>query len=205
MNGRLDIRIAGAGGQGVALAGRILAEAAIMSGHQAAHSQAYGPLARGGASRSDVVIASDSIGFPLAESLDILVVLSDDAYRRYHADTANHTVLIVDHEIRLPDGDCRCSLLPMTATARETAKNAVVTGVVALGALQRHIGLVDPAALQQAVATRVPVAHRDTNLRALAAGFGLAGEPSAAGESQSAPVVVGRSETWSLSSRTGGF
>lgn len=173
MNGRIDIRIAGAGGQGVALAGRILAEAAIMSGHQAAHSQAYGPLARGGASRSDVAIATEGIGFPLAESLDMLVMLSDAAYKRYSADTAEHTVVIVDREIRLPDGDCHCSLLPMTATARETAQNAVVTGVVALGALQRYASLVDPEALEQAVATRVPAAHRDTNLRALAAGFGL--------------------------------
>jgi 2-oxoglutarate ferredoxin oxidoreductase subunit gamma len=170
----MDIRIAGAGGQGVALAGRILAEAAIMSGHQAAHSQAYGPLARGGASRSDVVIAAEGIGFPLAESLDMLVMLSDDAYRRYSADTAEHTVVIVDHEIRLPAGDCKCSLLPMTATAREAAKNPVVTGVVALGALQSHIGLVDPEALEQAVAARVPTAHRDANLRALAAGLDLA-------------------------------
>jgi 2-oxoglutarate ferredoxin oxidoreductase subunit gamma len=172
----MDIRIAGAGGQGVALAGRILAEAAIMSGHQAAHSQAYGPLARGGASRSDVVIAAEGIGFPLAESLDMLVMLSDEAYRRYNADTGDHTVVIVDHEIRLPDGDCNCSLLPMTATATQTVQNAVVTGVVALGALQSHANLVDPQALERAVATRVPAAHRETNLRALAAGMDLAAE-----------------------------
>ena len=173
MNGRMAIRIAGAGGQGVALAGRILAEAAIISGHQAAQSQAYGPLARGGASRSDVVIAAEDIGFPLAESLDMLVMLSDEAYQRYSVDTEEHTVVIVDDEIRLPDSDCRRSLLPMTATARETANNAVVTGVVALGALQRHIGLVDPEALVQAVAARVPAAHRESNLRALAAGLEL--------------------------------
>jgi 2-oxoglutarate ferredoxin oxidoreductase subunit gamma len=174
MNGRMDIRIAGAGGQGVALAGRILAEAAIMSGHQAAHSQVYGPLARGGASRSDVVVAAEAIGFPLAESLDMLVMLSDDAYKRYSADTAEHTVVIVDHEIRLLDGDCNCLPLPMTATARQTAQNAVVTGVVALGALQGHANLVDSEALERAVANRVPGAHRDANLQALAAGIDLA-------------------------------
>jgi len=104
----------------------------------------------------------------------MLVMLSDEAYRRYNADTGEHTVVIVDHEIRLPDGDCNCSLLPMTATARQTAQNAVVTGVVALGALQSHANLVDPQALERVVSTRVPAAHRETNLRALAAGMDLA-------------------------------
>jgi len=74
--GRDEIRIAGAGGQGVVTAGRILAEAAILSGREATHSQVYGPQSRGGASRSDVVISSEAIGFPLADSIDLLVVLS---------------------------------------------------------------------------------------------------------------------------------
>ena len=77
---RSEIRIAGAGGQGVVTAGRILAEAAILSGSNATHNQVYGPQSRGGASRSDVVIAGDEIGFPLADEIDLLIALSGEAF-----------------------------------------------------------------------------------------------------------------------------
>ncbi|TFH35044.1 MAG: 2-oxoacid:ferredoxin oxidoreductase subunit gamma, partial [Dehalococcoidia bacterium] len=51
---RYELRIAGSGGQGLVLAGIILAEAGLMEGHTVVHSQNYGPEARGGNSVSEV-------------------------------------------------------------------------------------------------------------------------------------------------------
>lgn len=173
--GRNEIRIAGAGGQGVVTAGRILAEAAILSGREATHSQVYGPQSRGGASRSDVVIATEPIGFPLADSIDVLVVLSAEAYARYEPELDADGSLIVDDR-------CAPDLLKGNAahfrvvdTARAVSGGQLVTGVVALGVLQAHTEVVDADALKEAVAARVPSQHRNMNLDALAAGMRLVG------------------------------
>lgn len=170
---RSEIRIAGAGGQGVVTAGRILAEAAILSGRDSTHSQVYGPQSRGGASRSDVVIATENIGFPLADSIDILVVLSAEAYSRYVPELGDDGRLIVDGRCAPDslDGDAR--QFPVVDTARAISGSQLVTGVVALGVLQALEGVVDADALREAVAARVPARHQKMNLEALAAGMEL--------------------------------
>jgi len=172
---RSEIRIAGAGGQGVVTAGRILAEAAILSGREATHSQVYGPQSRGGASRSDVVIATESIGFPLADHIDLLVVLSAEAYAKYESELGLDGSLIVDDRCAPDSLNGNAARFPVVDTARSVSGGQLVTGVVALGVLQAHTGVVDADALAQAVAARVPTQHRNMNLDALAAGMRLAG------------------------------
>ncbi|GBD84986.1 2-oxoglutarate ferredoxin oxidoreductase subunit gamma [bacterium BMS3Abin02] len=170
---RSEIRIAGAGGQGVVTAGRILAEAAILSGSNATHSQVYGPQSRGGASRSDVVIATGEIGFPLADDIDVLVVLSAEAYARYQPELGEHGRLVVDG--RCAPDSVDVDRFPVVDTARAISGGQLVTGVVALGLLQALTGVVDTDALRRAVAARVPTLHRKMNLDALSAGMALVG------------------------------
>lgn len=176
---RSEIRIAGAGGQGVVTAGRILAEAAILSGTNATHSQVYGPQSRGGASRSDVVIASDEIGFPLADNIDLLVILSAEAYTRYEPELSDRGRLMVDSRCA-PDGlNGTASQFAIVDTARAISGGQLVTGVVALGVLQALEAVVEIEALREAVAARVPAKHRDMNLEALEAGGQLVGSGTA--------------------------
>ena len=172
---RSEIRIAGAGGQGVVTAGRILAEAAILSGSSATHSQVYGPQSRGGTSRSDVVIATGEIGFPLADAIDLLVVLSTEAFSRYQPELGEHGRLIVDSRCApiFLNGDA--GRFPVVDTARVVSGGHLVTGIVALGVVQALAGVVDADALQRAVSAGVPARHRDTNLEALRAGMQLVG------------------------------
>ncbi len=170
---RSEIRIAGAGGQGVVTAGRILAEAAILSGSNATHTQVFGPQSRGGASRSDVVIDTGEIGFPLADAIDLLVVLSAEAYSQYQPELGGHGRLIVDSRcapIFLNGGADRFAVVD---TARAVSGGHLVTGVVALGVVNAVAGIVDGDALQRAVAAKVPARHRDLNLEALRAGMQL--------------------------------
>ncbi len=168
---RTDIRLAGAGGQGVVTAGRILAEAAILCGRQAAHSQVYGPQSRGGASRSDVVISSGDIGYPLAEEFDVLVLLSSEACLRYGGAVAGHTRVIIDERAH-SDGVVGEGF-PMVDVARRIVASPVATGVVALGVVQGLTGIVDDEALIQAVAAGVPAGRRADNQAALAAAMAM--------------------------------
>lgn len=170
----LRIRIAGAGGQGVVLAGVMLAEAAVSAGLNATQSQAYGPQSRGGASRSDVIIAESDIGFPRAEALDVLVAMTDAARAAYQAELVPAGLLIVDDDaIAPPTGRWVERHLPITATG-EAVGSRLAANVVALGVLWQLTRLVPLAALEDAIAGHVPPALRPLNLAALAAGVRIA-------------------------------
>ncbi len=81
---RLEICLSGAGGQGLILAGIILSEAAgIYDGKEAVQTQSYGPEARGGASRSEVIISNDTIDYPKVIKSDILLALTQTACDKY--------------------------------------------------------------------------------------------------------------------------
>ena len=73
---RWEIRLSGTGGQGLILAGIILAEAAIIDGFNAVQSQSYGPEARGGASKAEVIISDEEINYPKIGNAGILLAMS---------------------------------------------------------------------------------------------------------------------------------
>ena len=73
---KLEIRLSGSGGQGVILASIILADAAIEEGMNAIQTQSYGPEARGGASKAEVIISRDEIKFPKVSDCEILLSLT---------------------------------------------------------------------------------------------------------------------------------
>ncbi len=84
---RYELRLAGKGGQGMVLAGQILATAAaVYDGKEAVQSQSYGPEARGGASKSEVIIANEPIDYPKVISADLLLVMSQEACDTYYYD-----------------------------------------------------------------------------------------------------------------------
>jgi 2-oxoglutarate ferredoxin oxidoreductase subunit beta len=173
------VRIAGAGGQGIVLAGLLLAEAAIRSGRNATHAQAYGPESRGGASRADVIVADGEIEFPCAERVDVLVALTDEARRRYAGDVEPGGLLLVDAAhagAEAPPG-VRCHTLPLTATAVARTGSPVGANLVALGALAALAGVVPAAALERAVTARPPGGDAGRALAALQAGLALAAGP----------------------------
>ena len=172
--GRTDIRLAGSGGQGVVLAGVILAEAAVLSGREAVQSQAYGPASRGGASRCDVVIG-ERIGFPVIAALDVLVALTNDACGSYLAGLRETGLLVTDDRRVGPvrAGPWRARPLPIEATAERAAGTVLAANIVALGALAALTGVVGEPALAAAVRGRVPSPTIAANLRALHAGFEL--------------------------------
>ncbi|MFH2103799.1 MAG: 2-oxoacid:acceptor oxidoreductase family protein [Chloroflexota bacterium] len=168
---RTEIRLAGEGGQGMILAGIILAEAAaIYDGKNAVQTQSYGPEARGGASRAEVVIADGEIDHPEVLEADVLVALSQEAYQKYYTTVKADGLLIVDSdEIKAaPD---RAIKIPISKLAIETTGKAITANTVALGILVGLTGIVSPEAIEKAVAARAPKGTEEMNRKALAAGF----------------------------------
>ena len=78
-----QISLSGTGGQGLILAGIILAEAAIIDGKEAVQTQSYGPEARGGSSKAEVIIADAPIDYPKVTKADLMLSMSQAACDKY--------------------------------------------------------------------------------------------------------------------------
>jgi 2-oxoglutarate ferredoxin oxidoreductase subunit gamma len=178
---RVEFRLSGSGGQGLLLAGIVLAEAAILEGKNAVQTQSYGPEARGGSSKAEVIISDEDIDYPKATDPDYLLALTTDAYKTYGA-TMKKGLIITDSSVSLdPDIQARTISLPILATASETLGKRVVANIVALGALAGISGIAPRDALRQAVKARVPKGTDDLNLKALDAGLQLAAQSGVPG------------------------
>jgi 2-oxoglutarate ferredoxin oxidoreductase subunit gamma len=171
---RVEVRLAGEGGQGLILAGIILAEAAaIHDGLNAVQSQSYGPESRGGASKAEVVIDDGDIDYPKVSRPDVLLVMTQEAFDRYSSDLKPGGLLVVDSG-GVPDTGCATGsayCVPITALAREKVGKAITANIVALGLLVGLSGVVSRDALTTAVLDRVPKGTADVNLKALEVGF----------------------------------
>lgn len=170
-----EIRFGGLGGQGIVLAGRLLGKAAaLFDGKEAVCTQTYGPEARGGASRTDVIISTAPVDYPFVTNADVLVVLFQEAYTRFRPTLKPGGTLIYDSGLVQPvPEEENVYGLPATNIADELGSR-LVTNVVMLGYLIERTGVVSREAVEQAI--RVTVKHRviDLDLQALDAGIGFA-------------------------------
>lgn len=180
---RIEIRLAGEGGQGMILAGIILAEAAaIYDGNQVIQTQSYGPEARGGASKAEVIIGNEVIDYPEVIHADVLVALSQEACDRYAGNVKKGGFLIVDEEKvgRIPVTNAIQA--PITRLALEATGKTITANVVALGVLVGMTGVVSREAIEKAVLGRAPKGTEEINRKALVEGFAVAERIKESGE-----------------------
>ncbi len=169
MSFHYEIRLSGSGGQGLVLAGHILAEAAALyDGNNATQSQSYGPEARGGASRSEVIISDGDIDYPKATHVDLMLALTQQACNKYVGDLRAGGILLVDaNEVaNLPHGDYKIYAAPIAQIAEQEVGKKVVTNMVALGLITELSQVVTTAAVEQALRKRVPKGTEEINLKA---------------------------------------
>lgn len=173
---RTEFRLSGSGGQGLLLAGIVLAEAAILDGKNAVQTQSYGPEARGGSSKAEVVISETDIDYPKATDPDYLLALTQESYRIY-GELMQKGLIIVDSSVTLsPDIKARTVQVPILETAAVTVGKKVVANIVALGVLSAISDIVTEKTLVQAVLNRVPKGTEELNQKALQAGYAIARE-----------------------------
>ncbi len=169
---RFEMRLSGSGGQGMILAAVIISEA-IGTGDakNVVQSQSYGPEARGGASKSDVVVSSNEIFYPKAMKLDLLLAMTQEALDKYLPDLKEGGTLIVDNGLVTDFPDQVYYGLPLTRLAREEAGHVMVANVIALAAIAEITGIVSRESLTKAVLSRAPRGTEEKNKSALEIGF----------------------------------
>lgn len=171
--GRYEIRLSGSGGQGLILAATVLADALIASGKEVLQTQSYGPEARGGASKAEVIVSQAEIDFPEVTAPDVTLCLSQEAFDCYAGETKPGGVVLYDQELvaAQPLEGVRLVGLPFTELAETELGKVVVANIVALGALLKVTGLVPADQLREALGRRLPQRFLELNLKALALGL----------------------------------
>ena len=171
----LQISLSGTGGQGLILAGIILAEAAILDGKEAVQTQSYGPEARGGASKAEVIISNHAIDYPKVLNADILLVMSQEACNKYHGLVSPSGQMIVDTSLvwDIPEIAAKVVSLDITRAAAEELGKSMAANIIAMGALVGLTNAVSQEALKAAVLARVPKGTGKLNQQALEIGFSM--------------------------------
>ncbi len=172
---KTELRLSGSGGQGLILAGIIIAEAAINQGLNAVQSQSYGPEARGGASKAEVIISDDEIFFPKVRKPNILLALSQNAFDQYIHDLDLNSIIVVDENIETNDKIEVAMIykLPILKTASENIGNTMVANIVALGVLTQLIPELENQSVLDVILERVPQGTEKLNISAFEAGVQL--------------------------------
>lgn len=179
---RCRMVFSGSGGQGVITAAIILAEAAVLyEGLNAVQSQSYGAEARGGATRSDVVIADSVIHYPKVIQPNVLVCLTQEAYNKFYRIVRPGGLLVTDKRYVTTEKkvDAQQKELPMFQTVMDEIGKPIVFNICMLGAVIGLRELVKPEAVMQALEARIPSAFLEINRQALNLGLQLAGAHTA--------------------------
>ena len=172
---RYELRFSGSGGQGLITAGIIMAKAAsIYEGKQAVQSQSYGPEARGGSSKSEVIISDGPIDYPKATTVDALLAMTQEACDKYTHDLKEGGILLVDSDLvtKLPTkGNFKIVSFPIINTAKTDVGREIVANIVALGAMVALTGQVSRENAEKAVLSSVPEAFIELNRKAFSIGY----------------------------------
>jgi len=173
-----SVIIAGFGGQGVILAGKILAQAGMDHGLEVTWLPSYGPEMRGGTANCTVVLSDESVGSPIVDESTSLIAMNLPSLDKFEGLVAAGGSIVanrslIDRQVNRSDVDAR--YLDINDIAREEIGNARTINMVALGAYVKVSGAVPLQAVKDAMAHLMRESGKDKftdmNERALEAGY----------------------------------
>ncbi len=173
---RMRLVFSGSGGQGVITAAIILAEAAVIHEElNATQSQVYGAAARGGATRTDIIISESEINYPKVIQPNLLVCLTQEAYHNYSGIIRPGGLLLTDSRFVTLEKkvDARQISLPMYQEVMAQIGKPIVFNICMLGALVAITNLVKPDSLMKVLKERIPAGFIDINQKAVDIGMAL--------------------------------
>jgi 2-oxoglutarate ferredoxin oxidoreductase subunit gamma len=174
---RNDIKLGGFGGQGIILSGYILGKAAtIFDNKEAVLTQSYGPEARGGACSADIVISDGEVEYPYLKDINVLVVMSQEAYTTYTQHLKEGRKLLIDEDLvelnkkQVAKMKWQVYKIPATRFAEELGKK-IVANIVMLGFFCAISDVVSHEAMKNAILSSVPKGTEKLNEGAFNKGY----------------------------------
>lgn len=180
---RFEVCLSGLGGQGVLTLGKVMGQAlALDHGYFVTQTQSYGPEARGGASRTDLVISSKPISYPKTDKIDLLVALSQEACNKYFSLLKPKSVLLINTSLVKQVPTNRYLGLPFTDMAKDDLGLIQAMNTIVLGAASYLLPFTKKATMKKSLESALPAKIVDINLKAFEMGYKRAakefGEPS---------------------------
>ena len=172
---RHEIRIAGFGGQGIVLTGKILGECAVNSGKRAVQTQSYGPESRGGAARSEIIISDKNIDYPRVIEPDVLVALSQPGLDKYYNQTKKKGMIFIDSGLVEAGPEMKSSIIreiPFTKTAEKIGRK-IVANIVMLGYLTPILKFTTKNTMKRTILENIPKGTEKLNIKAFEQGYKL--------------------------------
>ncbi len=173
---RTEILIGGVGGQGVVMSGILLGTAAtLFDGKQAVQTQSYSSELRGGSARAEVIVSDRRVTDPQVRKADILILMAEDAVKRYLPKIRPKGILAVDTDLvkTATAGDYEMLEIPATSIAEKEMGNIVVANLIILGVLIKKTGLLSVESMEKAIEVSVPKKAIGLNLKAFRRGLEL--------------------------------
>ena len=171
---RIEIRVSGFGGQGIILSGKIIGmAAAIYEGKQATLNQSYGPEARGSSCSAQVVVSDELIHFPYVSKSNILIALSQEAYKKFESELTKDGLLLTEQDLVQVDKSrpgIEMYSIPATRIAEELGRK-IIANIVMLGFFTAKSRLFKRKSMEEAMLASVPKGTEELNLSAFNAGY----------------------------------
>lgn len=131
-------------------------------------TQSYGPEARGGASKAEVILSDAPVDYPMVTAADLLLAMNQESCDRFLAGVKAGGTVILDstNVVHTPPTPTRVVSLPLTAVAREELGREMFANMVALGVITSLTGEVSLRDAETALLARVPAASTEVNRKA---------------------------------------
>lgn len=167
---RINVRFAGAGGQGVILASVLLAKAyGLGEDYYISQTQSYGPEARGGACKAEVVISDKEIDYMKVDEADVFVAMNQVGYDKFIDTVKPDAMILINSTLVKADRD-DVYAVPGTEIAEDMGKPFVVN-MVMLGALTKLIPKLHYPKVNDEIKENFVASLAGTNIDAYNAGF----------------------------------
>ena len=172
MANREEIRLCGYGGQGIILAGHIIGQAAAIFEHKyATYIRDYGPEARGGTCRADVVISDKEVIYPYISAPSVLVAMSQQAYDKYHVENHEDALVVIDEDLVKPVPNKNRVLVIPARRIAEGLGGVMVANIVMLGFLTAVTDIATADSVKKSLLAAVPKGTEELNMKAFDKGY----------------------------------
>jgi 2-oxoglutarate ferredoxin oxidoreductase subunit gamma len=167
---RLNVRFAGAGGQGVILSSVLLAKAyGLGEDLNVTQTQSYGPEARGGACKAEVVISDENIDYMKVDDVDVFIAYNQKGYDKYCIDLEENDMVLINSTLVEGKKDTYYQV-PGTAMAEEMGKPQVIN-MIMLGALTKLLPKLHYDKVMDAILEDFPASLAVSNMEAFDKGY----------------------------------
>ncbi|MDP8206786.1 MAG: 2-oxoacid:acceptor oxidoreductase family protein [Candidatus Electryonea clarkiae] len=180
-----EARFSAVGGQGIILAGTIIADAAFLEGLYAAGSPTYTAQVRGGPTKVDIIVDSEEILFPRTAEIDFFLSLATNSYKKFGTDLKEGAIVMIDPAlVTIPDEHrelYKVYEVPIIQLTSDKMGRMVYTSAVALGTMVALTDVVSEESIRKALKTRAPKGTESYNMKALSIGIDYVKEMLAKG------------------------